>query len=135
VLAWVCQLLPYFGPLVASVLPTGVSLSLGTWWQPLATAGVFLALHGVDAYATSPILYGKAVRFDPVTILFGALFFGAVWGPVGPAVATPMLIVLRGLFLIAPDTPALDTLADVKDEKADGAPRDGLAAGAARSMG
>jgi predicted PurR-regulated permease PerM len=135
VLAGVCQMLPYFGPLVASVLPIIVSLSLGSWWQPLATAGVFLGLHGVDAYAISPLLYGKAVRFDPVTILFGALFFGALWGPVGLAVATPMMIVLRGLLLISPDTPALDALADVKDEKANGPVREPLAVGTPHNGG
>jgi predicted PurR-regulated permease PerM len=116
-LAGLFEVVPYFGPLVASVLPTVVSLSLGGWWQPLATAGLFLALHTVEGYLISPFLYGRAVRLDPVTILFGALFFGGLWGPVGLAVATPMMIMLRGLLLITPDTPALDALADVQDEK------------------
>ena len=116
-LAGMFEVVPYFGPLIASVLPTVVSLSLEGGWQPYATAGLFLTLHTIEGYVITPVLYGKAVKFDPVTILFGALFFGAVWGPVGLAVATPMLILCRGLLMISPDTPALDALADVKDEK------------------
>ena len=116
-LAGMFEVVPYFGPLIASVMPTVVSLSLNSWWQPVATAGLFLVLHTIEGYVITPMLYGKAVKFDPVTILFGALFFGALWGPVGLAVATPMLIVFRGLLMISPDTPALDALANVKDEK------------------
>jgi predicted PurR-regulated permease PerM len=60
------------------------------------------------------MLYGRAVKFDPVTILFGALFFGWLWGPAGLATAMPMLIILRGLLVITPGTPVLDALADVE---------------------
>jgi predicted PurR-regulated permease PerM len=79
---------------------------------------MFLALHLVEGYVIEPKLYGRVVRLDPVTILFGAIFFGALWGPGGLAIATPMMIVLRGLILITPDTPALDALAGVRAEKA-----------------
>ena len=59
------------------------------------------------------------MKFDPVTILFGALFFGWRWGPGGLAVAMPMPIILRGLLiLLTPGTPALDAIADVGEEKA-----------------
>lgn len=121
VMAGIFEAVPYFGPLIASVFPIVVSLSLGTWWQPAAVAAMYLSLHLVEGYVISPVLYGRAVRLDPVTILLGALFFGGLWGPVGLAIATPMMIVLRGLLVITPDTPALDALADVKDEKADAA--------------
>jgi predicted PurR-regulated permease PerM len=118
VLAGLLEFVPYLGPLIACVLPTIVSLSLGTWWQPAAVLGVFVGLHLIDAYVVTPILYGRAVHLDPVTLLFGALFFGWIWGPFGLALGTPMLILLRGLLVMAPDTPALDALADVEDQKA-----------------
>ena len=118
VLAGMMEVVPYFGPLIAGVLPTVVSLSLGSWWQPLAVVGMFLSLHLVEGYLIEPKLYGRVVRLDPVTILFGAIFFGALWGPGGLAIATPMMIVLRGLIMITPDTPALDALAGVRAEKA-----------------
>jgi predicted PurR-regulated permease PerM len=56
------------------------------------------------------------VHIDPVTVLFGVLFFGWLWGPLGLAAAMPMLIILRGLVAITPDTPALDALADTEGE-------------------
>ncbi|MCA1685738.1 MAG: AI-2E family transporter [Planctomycetia bacterium] len=128
VLAGIMEVVPYFGPLVAGVFPTVVSLSLGSWWQPASVVLMFLTLHLVEGYLVEPKLYGKVVRLDPVTILFGAIFFGAVWGPGGLAVATPMMIVLRGLIMISPDTPALDAFAGVRAEKA--APPEAAPAGA-----
>lgn len=129
-LAGLFEVVPYFGPLIASVLPTVVALSLGSWWQPVVTASLFLVLHTVEGYVITPVLYGKAVKFDPVTILFGALFFGVILGPLGLAVATPLLIVLRGLLMITPDTPVLDALADLKDQKPDpSSPTESVVAG------
>ncbi|GAC1469478.1 MAG: hypothetical protein NVSMB9_13370 [Isosphaeraceae bacterium] len=117
-LAGLLEVVPYFGPLVASIFPTIISLSLGSWWQPIGVASMFLTLHLVEGNLIAPLFYGKAVKLDPVTILFSAIFFGGLWGPVGLAIATPMMITLRGLLIITPDTPALDALADVKVEKA-----------------
>jgi predicted PurR-regulated permease PerM len=111
------EVVPYFGPLIASVLPTLVALSLGAWWKPVVVAGLFLTLHLVEGYLITPQLYGRAVKFDPLTVLFGALFFGWLWGPAGLAVAMPMLIILRGILLITPGTTALDALADLDEEK------------------
>jgi predicted PurR-regulated permease PerM len=111
VMAGLLEFVPYFGPLIASVLPILLSLSLGGgWWQPLLVAGLFIGLHTVEGYFITPKLYGHAIRFNPVLILFGVLFFGWLWGPLGLAVAMPFMIILRGLVSITPEVPALDAL-------------------------
>ncbi len=109
------EVIPYFGPLIAGALPTVVSLTTGAGiWQPLTVIGLFTALQTFEGYVIAPLLYGKAVNIDPVTVLLGVLFFGLLWGPLGLAVAMPMMILLRGLLAITPDTPALDALADAE---------------------
>jgi predicted PurR-regulated permease PerM len=118
VLAGLLETLPYFGPLIASILPTIVALTLGSWWQPAVVIAMFLGLHLVEGYIVTPLLYGRVIDFNPVTILFGALFFGWIWGPLGITLAMPMMILLRGLLVMAPEAPALDALADVEGEKA-----------------
>lgn len=117
VMAGLLEAVPYFGPLIAGVLPTIVSLSLGSWWQPAVVVAQYAGLHAFEGYVVTPLLYGRATEFNAVTILFGALFFGWIWGPLGIALAMPMMILLRGLLAITPDTPALDALADVEGEK------------------
>ena len=115
VLTALLEVIPYFGPLIAGALPTVVSLTTGAgMWQPLTVIGLFVALQTFEGYVITPMLYGKAVNIDPVTVLLGVLFFGLLWGPLGLAVAMPMMILLRGLLVITPDTPALDALADAE---------------------
>jgi predicted PurR-regulated permease PerM len=117
VLTGVLEVIPYFGPILAGALPTLVSLGTGgASWQPLAVVGVFVALQTVEGYVIAPLLYGQSVDIDPVTVLLGVLVFGFLWGPVGLALAMPMMILLRGLLVMAPDTPALDALADADQE-------------------
>jgi predicted PurR-regulated permease PerM len=115
VLTGLLEVVPYFGPLIAGALPTIVALGTGeSPWQPLAVVAVFVVLQTIEGYVVAPLLYGKAVDIDPVLVLFGVLFFGFLWGPIGLALAMPMLILLRGLVAMTPDTPALDALVDAE---------------------
>lgn len=111
VMTGLLEVIPYFGPVIASALPTIASLGAGgSFWQPLAVIALFAVLQTVEGYIVAPLLYGNAVKIDPVTVLFGVLFFGFLWGPFGLALAMPMMILLRGLITITPETPALDVL-------------------------
>lgn len=115
ILTGLLEVVPYFGPLLATAMPTILALSSGEgWWQPVAVIGLYTALQAFEGYVVSPMVYGRAVDIDPVTVLFGVLFFGLVWGPLGLAAAMPMMIMIRGLLSITPETPALDALADVE---------------------
>lgn len=116
------EFIPFFGPLIAGSLITLVALTLGTIWQPLAVVAFFIGLHLVEGYVITPMVYGKAVQIDPVTVLLGVLVFGWIWGPIGSMLAMPMMILIRGLIVMFPDTPALDALADVEDRKEYGKP-------------
>lgn len=111
------EFIPFFGPTISGSLIALVALTLGTLWQPVAVVVLFLGLHLVEGYIITPIVYGQAVRIDPVTTLVGVLLFGWVWGPLGSMLAMPSMILLRGLVVISPDTPALDALANVEEEK------------------
>ena len=119
ILTGLLEFIPFFGPLIAGVLITAVSITLGTLWQPLSVVGLFLVLHLVEGYIITPMVYGSAVKIDPVTSLLGVMLFGWIWGPIGSMLAMPMMILLRGLIVITPGTPALDALADVEDQGPD----------------
>ncbi len=111
------EFIPFFGPTIAGTLISLVALALGSMWQPLAVIGLFLCLHLVEGYIITPMVYGQAVRIDPVTTLVGILLFGWIWGPLGSMLAMPSMILLRGIVVISPDTPALDAIANVDEDK------------------
>jgi predicted PurR-regulated permease PerM len=105
------EFVPYFGPMVGGTLLTLVTLTAGGgWWQPLAMLGVILAWLTLEGYVIAPMVYGRAVEFDPVMVLIAILFFGWLWGPLGMVTALPMMVLLRELSAMARDTPALDAL-------------------------
>ncbi len=130
ILTGLLEFIPFFGPTIAGALITLVALTLGSLWQPLAVLGFFGGLHLIEGYIITPMVYGSAVKIDPVTVLLGILFFGWVWGPLGSMLAMPSMILIRGLIVMTPDTPALDVLADVEQRK-EGDDRERESSGAA----
>lgn len=116
ILTALLEVIPFFGPIIAAALPTLAALGAGDGvWQPIAVVVVFLVLQTVEGYVVAPLLYGKSVDIEPVTVLLGVLFFGFLLGPAGLALAMPLMILLRGVLIITPDTPALDALADTDE--------------------
>ena len=106
------EFVPYFGPMVGGTLLTLVALTTGegSWWQPMTMLCVILAWLTVEGYVIAPMVYGRAVRFDPVMVLVAILFFGWLWGPLGMVTALPVMVMLRELAIMSPETPALDAL-------------------------
>jgi predicted PurR-regulated permease PerM len=106
------EFVPYFGPLVGGTLLTLVALTAGegSWWQPATMLGVILAWLTLEGYVIAPMVYGRAVRFDPVMVLVAILFFGWLWGPLGMVTALPVMVLLRELAGMSSATPALDAL-------------------------
>ncbi|MGZ3318175.1 MAG: AI-2E family transporter [Isosphaeraceae bacterium] len=106
------EFVPYFGPMVGGTLLTLVALTTGegSWWQAVTMLMVILAWLTLEGYVIAPMVYGRAVRFDPVMVLAAILFFGWLWGPLGMVTALPVMVMLRELAIMSPETPALDAL-------------------------
>ena len=98
--------------MVGGTLLSLVALTTGEggWWQLLSMLGVILAWLTLEGYVIAPMVYGRAIRFDPVMVLVAILFFGWLWGPLGMVAALPVMVILRELVVIAPETPALGAL-------------------------
>ena len=106
------EFVPYFGPMVGGTLLTLVALTTGegSWWQAVTMLIVILAWLTLEGYVIAPMVYGRAVRFDPVMVLAAILFFGWLWGPLGMVTGMPVMVMLRELAIMSPETPALDAL-------------------------
>ncbi|MEW4568103.1 AI-2E family transporter [Tautonia sp. JC769] len=109
------EFIPIFGPLISGSLATLGSLASGTLWKPALVATIFIILHTIEGYILWPIVFGKTIQSDQVTILLGILFFGWLLGPLGPVLGLPLVIILRGLTALTPGTPALDALVAAED--------------------
>jgi predicted PurR-regulated permease PerM len=117
ILTALLEVVPFFGPIIAGTLTALFVVGTGgSLWQVLAVVGAFAALQFLEQYLVAPRLFGGAVDLDPVTVIVAVLFFGLLLGPAGLALALPIMILLRGMVSVTPDTPVLDALLESEDD-------------------
>ena len=93
--ATVLRFIPYVGPWIAATLPIALSLAVSPGWtMPLMTVSLFVLLELLSNNILEPWLYGSSTGVTPVALIFAALFWTWLWGPVGLVLATPMTVCL-----------------------------------------
>jgi hypothetical protein len=63
-----------------------------SWVKPVLVLGSFLAIDLVMYNFVEPPLYGTSTGITPLAILFAAVFWTWLWGPVGLLLATPLTV-------------------------------------------
>jgi len=95
VLASLLRFVPYIGTPVAAAFPMGLALAVFPGWSQLAfTFALFLLLELTIANLVEPWLYGSHTGVSSLAILVAAIFWGALWGPVGLLLSTPLTVCL-----------------------------------------
>ena len=118
-LATVLRFIPYVGPVIAALFPIALSFAVAPGWTlPLLTIALFVTLELFSNNVLEPWLYGSSTGLSPVAILVAAVFWTALWGPVGLLLSTPLTVCLvvlgrhvpqLGFFhVLLGDEPALD---------------------------
>ncbi|MGZ8901060.1 MAG: AI-2E family transporter, partial [Limisphaerales bacterium] len=93
--AAVLRFIPYVGPWIGAALPVALALAVSpAWTMPLLTLGLFVVLELLSNNVLEPWLYGSSTGVTPVALIFAALFWTWLWGPVGLVLATPMTVCL-----------------------------------------
>lgn len=93
--ATVLRFIPYVGPWIGAALPIALSLAVSPGWtMPLLTLSLFVVLELLSNNVLEPWLYGSSTGVTPVALIFAALFWTWLWGPVGLVLATPMTVCL-----------------------------------------
>jgi len=92
-IAGLLNLIPYVGPLLATVLP--VLLALGhipaDLWLVGAAISVILIAQIIDNVIVIPSVVANAVNLHPLMVIVGIIVFGNLFGFVGMVVAIPAL--------------------------------------------
>ena len=102
--AGVLNLIPYVGPLLATVLPILLAVSEVPMelWLVGAAISVILIAQLIDSTIVIPSVIANAVNLHPLIVIIGIIVFGNLFGFIGMVVATPTLstanIIYRGLY-------------------------------------
>jgi predicted PurR-regulated permease PerM len=88
------ELVPYVGPFLGAAPPLLVAL----FQDPLTAVWVallFVALQQIEGHLASPLIFGIALRINPLLIIFALLFGFELFGILGALVALPVAAVVR----------------------------------------
>jgi predicted PurR-regulated permease PerM/methylmalonyl-CoA mutase cobalamin-binding subunit len=89
------RFIPYVGPWIGASIPIALSLAVSPGWiMPLLTLGLFLVLELLSNNVMEPWLYGSSTGVSPIALIFAAIGWTWLWGPVGLVLATPMTVCL-----------------------------------------
>jgi predicted PurR-regulated permease PerM len=100
--------LPYLGPIIGAIpivlVAGGQSFHLALW-----ALGLYCCVQFLESYLLTPLIQTRAVSMPPAVVILNQLVFGAVFGLIGLALATPLAaaatVPLREVFGIGEDDP------------------------------
>ncbi len=93
--AAVLRFIPYLGPSIGAAIPIALSLAVSPGWlMPLLTIGLFVVLELLSNNVMEPWVYGSNTGVSPVALIFSAVCWTWLWGPVGLVLSTPMTVCL-----------------------------------------
>ncbi|MBA2446703.1 MAG: AI-2E family transporter [Chloroflexi bacterium] len=88
------ELIPYVGPVLGAAPPVLIALvqdPLTAVWLVL----LFVALQQLEGHVVAPLVFGRALRINPLLVIFALLFGGHLYGVIGALVALPLVAMLR----------------------------------------
>lgn len=95
----VCELIPYFGPLIGGIPILLFSLPLGLS-KALWALGLVIAVQQMEGYFLSPRLMAGAVSLHPFYVLLLLSFGGLMGGLAGMVAILPLFVCARGVIRI-----------------------------------
>ncbi|BBL80055.1 hypothetical protein RxyAA322_19090 [Rubrobacter xylanophilus] len=92
-LAALLNFIPYFGSVVAAVLPVLVALTISPL-KALLVAALYVVLNQIEGNVVQPLVMGREVSLHPVWILVSFLALGTLLGFAGLLLAVPAAVAL-----------------------------------------
>jgi len=113
------RFVPYLGALVAGAVIALFAAAIDPGWTLAITCMViFGTLEVIVANVVEPKVYGHSSGLSPLAVMVSALFWGALWGPVGLLLSTPLTLcfvvagrhvrALEPITILLADAPSVD---------------------------
>lgn len=94
-LAALLRFVPYAGPLIAAVFPLTLAFATDPGWDMvLWTLALIATLELISNNIVEPWLYGSSTGISTLSLILAAMFWTALWGPMGLILSTPITVVL-----------------------------------------
>ncbi|MGQ9598016.1 MAG: AI-2E family transporter [Anaerolineae bacterium] len=101
-LAGLLEVVPTFGPVLATIPALIVALVRGSTYLPLSNfwfavlvLGLYILIQQVENAYLVPRIMGQRLQLHPVVVFIGMLAGGTVWGALGVLLAAPIIATVR----------------------------------------
>src|ERR1700739_1131828 len=95
VIVGILRFLPYVGPPLGGIMPLLLSMAVFDGWsKPLLVLGLFAITELGISNLIEPMLYGAHTGISSLAIVMAAIFWTAIWGPIGLVLSTPLTVCL-----------------------------------------
>jgi predicted PurR-regulated permease PerM len=109
--AAVLRFVPYLGPLIAAVFPIALAFAVDDGWSLLLwTVALIVVLELASNNIVEPLLYGASTGLSAISLIAAAVFWAALWGPIGLLLSTPLTVCLLVLGRNLPELQFLETM-------------------------
>ena len=88
------ELVPFIGPILGALPP----VLLGLFQDPLTAVWLviaFLVLQQLEGHVVAPNVFGRALRINPLLVIFALLFGNELYGIIGALVSLPVAAMIR----------------------------------------
>ncbi len=110
-LAMLLRFVPYIGPVTAAAFPILLSAAVFPGYSvTIAVISLIVVIELACNNILEPWLYGSSTGLSSLAIIFAAVFWAWLWGPVGLLLSTPMTVCLVVLGHYAPRFRIFETL-------------------------
>jgi predicted PurR-regulated permease PerM len=94
-LAALLRFVPYVGVWIAAFLATALAVAVTPGWTlAVSTLLLFVGVEFIAGQVVEPNLYGHTTGLSPLSVVVAAIFWSALWGPVGLVLSTPLTLCL-----------------------------------------
>ena len=91
----ICNLIPYFGAIIAGVSSVVITLITGGWLKALWAALAIALLQQVDGNFIGPKIMGEVLDVSPLWIIFAVTLGGGLFGIGGMVISVPIFVALK----------------------------------------
>jgi predicted PurR-regulated permease PerM len=118
IFAGVMNVVPYFGPLLVTVVLAAVGLlQFGNVPGAVLVGGVALTVTSLEGMVLTPLLLSRAGALNHVAIFTAIAFWSWAWGAAGMLLAVPMLMVFKAICDHVKGLEAIADLLGTSDER------------------
>ncbi len=93
--AGLVRFVPYAGPLIGAAFPILIAIAIFPGYQVVIGVIVMIVIMELlSNNVVEPLVYGSNTGISSIAVIFAAVFWGSLWGPVGLLLATPLTVCL-----------------------------------------